>query len=71
MFGRCAPAGSGEGSTPKAADRTTHPVDKQAKARETAPAGKRVRPRADHVFGQIQARVLMKGPGWAPVAVAW
>jgi hypothetical protein len=26
---------------------------------------------AGHVFGQIQARALMKGRGWAPVAVAW
>lgn len=26
---------------------------------------------AGHVFGQVQARALMKGRGWAPVAVAW
>jgi hypothetical protein len=26
---------------------------------------------AGHAFGQVQARALMKGRGWAPVAVAW
>ncbi|MGW7681705.1 DUF4132 domain-containing protein [Kribbella sp. NPDC054772] len=26
---------------------------------------------AGHVFGQVQARALMKGRGWAPVPVAW
>ncbi|NIK60113.1 DUF4132 domain-containing protein [Kribbella shirazensis] len=26
---------------------------------------------AGHVFGQVQARALMKGRGWSPVAVAW
>jgi hypothetical protein len=26
---------------------------------------------ASHVFGQIQARALLKGRGWKPVAVAW
>lgn len=26
---------------------------------------------AGHVFGQVQARALLKGRGWQPVAVAW
>ncbi|TCN44368.1 uncharacterized protein DUF4132 [Kribbella orskensis] len=26
---------------------------------------------AGHIFGQVQARALMKGRGWTPVAVAW
>jgi hypothetical protein len=26
---------------------------------------------AGHVFGQVQARALMKGRGWKPVALAW
>ncbi|MFI6826436.1 DUF4132 domain-containing protein [Kribbella sp. NPDC050241] len=26
---------------------------------------------ASHIFGQVQARALMKGRGWTPVAVAW
>ncbi|MFG1908388.1 DUF4132 domain-containing protein [Kribbella sp. NPDC048928] len=26
---------------------------------------------AGHIFGQVQARALMKGRGWSPVAVAW